>query len=52
MPTDIYPPNAIAHSTGLVEQKDMLKIGLIVGMISLILGYLLLFFVGKTGLIG
>ena len=46
------PPNAIAHSTGLVEQKDMLKIGLIVGMISLILGYLLLFFVGKTGLIG
>ena len=46
------PPNAIAHSTGLVEQKDMLKIGLIVGMISLILGYLLLFLVGKTGLIG
>lgn len=46
------PPNAIAHSTGLVEQKDMLKIGLIVGMVSLILGYLLLFFVGKTGLIG
>ena len=45
------PPNAIAHSTGLVEQKDMLKIGLIVGMVSLILGYLLLFLVGKTGLI-
>ena len=30
----------------------MLKIGLIVGMISLILGYLLLFLIGKTGLIG
>lgn len=46
------PPNAIAHSTGLIEQRDMLKIGLIVGMISLILGYLLVFLIGKTGLIG
>lgn len=46
------PPNAIAHSTGLVAQNDMLKIGLIVGMISLILGYMILFMIGKMGFFG
>ncbi len=33
------PPNAIAHSTGLVKQNEMLKIGIIVGVISLVFGY-------------
>ena len=33
------PPNAIASSTGLVETKDMTKIGLIVGVIGFVLGY-------------
>ena len=41
------PPNAIAYSTGLVKQNDMLKMGLIVGIISMIIGYLVLFFVGE-----
>ena len=41
------PPNAIAYSTGLVKQNDMLKLGLIVGIISMIIGYLVLFFVGE-----
>ena len=45
------PPNAIAYSTGLVKQNDMLKIGLTVGIITLVLGYSLLFVVGKIGLI-
>lgn len=45
------PPNAIAYSTGLVEQKDMLKVGLTVGVITMILGYALLFFIGKDGLL-
>ncbi len=45
------PPNAIAYSTGLVQQNDMLKIGLTVGVITLILGYTLLFFIGKMGLL-
>ena len=45
------PPNAIAHSTGLVRQKDMLKIGLIVGIISLALGYAVLYFAGTFHLI-
>ena len=33
------PPNAIAASTGLVETKDMTKVGLIVGVIGLVLGF-------------
>ena len=45
------PPNAIAHSTGLVQQKEMLKIGLIVGVISLALGYAVLYFAGTFNLI-
>ena len=43
------PPNAIAYSTGLVKQNDMLKMGLICGIISLVLGYAVLYFVGKSG---
>ena len=33
------PPNAIAASTGLVETKEMLKVGLLVGIIGLVLGF-------------
>ena len=33
------PPNAIAASTGLVETKDMTKIGIIIGVIGFALGY-------------
>lgn len=33
------PPNAIASSTGLVETKDMAKVGLIVGVIGFVLGF-------------
>ena len=33
------PPNAIASATGLVETKDMTKIGLIVGIVGLVLGF-------------
>ncbi len=45
------PPNAIAYSTNLVQQKDMAKIGLIVGAISLIIGYGTLFLVGELGIL-
>lgn len=45
------PPNAIAYSTGLVKQNDMLKVGLTMGIISMILGYALLFFIGETHLL-
>ncbi len=40
------PPNAIAHSTGLVTTKDMTKVGIIIGVVGFTLGYCLLFFVG------
>ncbi|MBR5930228.1 MAG: SLC13/DASS family transporter [Prevotella sp.] len=45
------PPNALAFSTNLVQQKDMVKIGIIVGVISMIIGYTMMYFVGKFGLI-
>ena len=33
------PPNAIASSTGMVETKDMTKVGLVVGIVGFVLGY-------------
>jgi len=45
------PPNAIAYSTGLVKQNDMLKIGLTLGLVSMLIGYLVLYFVGSMHLI-
>jgi len=33
------PPNAIASSTGLVETKDMIKVGLVVGVIGVVLAF-------------
>lgn len=46
------PPNAIAYSTGLIQQKDMAKTGLTVGVISLVLGLVALVIIGKAGLLG
>ena len=33
------PPNAIAASTGLVETKDMAKVGIIIGVVGFVLGF-------------
>ena len=33
------PPNAIAASTGLVETKDMAKVGLIIGTVGFVFGF-------------
>ena len=43
------PPNAIAAATGMIEQKDMVKTGLIMGIIGLILGYGMLVVLGSAG---
>ena len=40
------PPNALAHSTGMITTKQMTTIGIIMGVIGLILGYLMLVFIG------
>ena len=43
------PPNALAHATGMVRQRDMEKVGLLVGIGGLALGYAMLVMLGKWG---
>ena len=43
------PPNAIAYSTGLVKTGQMARVGLVVGIISMVLAYTMLIFYGKSG---
>ncbi len=43
------PPNAMAHSTGLITQNQMAKTGVIVGIIGLALGYGVLIVLGSSG---
>lgn len=45
------PPNAIAYSTGLIQQKDMARVGLVAGLLSLVIGYLVLITIGKMHLL-
>ena len=45
------PPNALAFATNLVHQKDMAKIGIIVGTLSIVLGYVMLYFIGTLHLL-
>jgi sodium-dependent dicarboxylate transporter 2/3/5 len=42
----------MAAATGLIEQKDMAKVGLIIGIVGLVLGYIMLYVLGSNGLIG
>ena len=46
------PPNALAHATGMIQQKEMVRTGLIMGAVGLILGYTMLIFLGKAGYFG
>ena len=45
------PPNALAHATGMIEQKDMIKVGIIIGAIGLVIGYSMMIVLGSNGLI-
>ncbi|MCQ2269415.1 MAG: SLC13 family permease [Bacteroidaceae bacterium] len=45
------PPNALAHATGMVEQKDMMRVGLIMGIVGLVIGYAMLIMIGKMGIL-
>ena len=45
------PPNALAYATNLIQQKDMSKIGLIVGIISMVLGFVLMYLMGTMHLL-
>lgn len=46
------PPNAIAYSTGLIKTKQMFVTGMTVGIISLVVGYVLVVVVGRMGYFG
>lgn len=45
------PPNAIAYSTGLIQQTDMVKAGATVGIISMLIGYATLICFCKMGVL-
>ena len=45
------PPNAIAYSTGLIQQSDMVKAGATIGVISMIIGYAVLIFFCRMGVL-
>ena len=45
------PPNALAHATGMIEQKQMMKVGLIMGVIAFVVGYAALIMLGKLGVV-
>ncbi len=45
------PPNALAHATGMIKQNDMAKVGIIMGIVGLVLGYTMLIFLGSSGLL-
>lgn len=45
------PPNAIAFSTGLVKQSDMARMGLLTGLLTLVIGFVVLIAVGKMGIL-
>jgi len=45
------PPNALAFSTNLVKQNDMIRVGLIMGIVSMLLGYGVLYLVGNSHLL-
>ncbi len=45
------PPNAIAYSTGLIQQTDMVKAGLSIGLISMVIGYSVLMVFCKMGVL-
>lgn len=40
------PPNALAHSTGMITTRQMATVGIIMGAVGLTLGYLMLIFIG------
>ena len=45
------PPNALAFATGFVQQKDMAKMGIVMGVISMVLGFGLVYLMGTLHLI-
>ena len=40
------PPNALAHSTGMITTKQMATVGVVIGALGMLIGYLMLIFIG------
>ena len=40
------PPNALAASTGMITTKQMATVGIILGVVGIVLGFLMLIFIG------
>ena len=40
------PPNALAASTGMITTKQMATVGIVMGVLGFVLGYLMLIFIG------
>ena len=40
------PPNALAHSTGMITTKQMATVGVVIGALGMFIGYLMLIFIG------
>lgn len=40
------PPNALAHSTGMITTRQMATVGIILGVVGFALGYAMLIFIG------
>ena len=45
------PPNALAFATGYVKQNDMAKMGIVMGIISMVLGFGLVYLMGVMHMI-
>lgn len=43
------PPNAISYSIGIIETKDMIKVGFIIGVVGLLSIYLLMYILKQVG---
>ena len=50
-PAHTTPPNALAYATNLIQQKDMAKMGVIVGILGLLPGYSVLIAAGALNII-
>ena len=40
------PPNSLAHSTGIINTKQMAIVGVITGVIGIVLAYVMLIIIG------
>jgi solute carrier family 13 (sodium-dependent dicarboxylate transporter), member 2/3/5 len=43
------PPNAMAHATGLIDSRQMVRVGIVIGIVGLMGGYGLMFVLRQVG---